>query len=354
MEFSYKFSAVKGNQANSDFFICMMPLKLLGKLFIDVDYEVAPEYRAQRKINELRIPEIKRYILDNRNSYVFSALAASIDGEIEFKEFSKNLGILEISMDSRILINDGQHRKAAILAALEDDESLKDETIPVVLFIDKGLSRSQQMFTDLNKHAVNTSKSLNALYDWKDRNSLLTKKLVNEINFFKKYTDKEKDILGKFSSMLFTLNNIVNANIRIIKCNEDDDIIYNYMKEYWSLVVENINEWNELEERQITKKDLRENYIITQGVTILALGYLGEFFYYHKEFDMKKYLVGLKKINWLRSNERDWLGSAIKFNGKINRTNAGINLTYLQIKKMLGIELTKKENHLLIENKKGK
>ena len=66
-------------------------------------------------------------------------------------------------MDSKILINDGQHRKAAILAAIEEDETLLDETIPVVLFADKGLERSQQMFTDLNKHAVTTSKSLNAL-----------------------------------------------------------------------------------------------------------------------------------------------------------------------------------------------
>lgn len=354
MEFSYKFSAVKGNQANSDYFICMIPLKLLGKIFIDVDYEVAPEYRAQRKINELRIPEIKRYILDNRDSYVFSALAASIDGEVEFNEIGKNIGILEVSMDSKLLINDGQHRKAAILASLEEDESLKDETIPVVLFLDKGLSRSQQMFTDLNKHAVNTSKSLNALYDWKDRNSLLTKRLVNEIDFFKKYTDKEKDILGKFSSMLFTLNNIVNANVRIIKCDLDNEKIFSYMKKYWTKVIENINEWNDLESRLITKKDLRENYILTQGVTILALGYLGEFFYSNPKLNMDEYLVNLKKINWLRSNEKDWLGSAIKFNGKINRTNAGINLTYLQIKKMIGINLTKKEIQLLDENKRGK
>ena len=210
------------------------------------------------------------------------------------------------------------------------------------------------MFTDLNKHAVNTSKSLNALYDWKDRNSLLTKRLVNEIDFFKKYTDKEKDILGKFSSMLFTLNNIVNANVRIIKCDLDNEKIFSYMKKYWTKVIENINEWNDLESRLITKKDLRENYILTQGVTILALGYLGEFFYSNPELNMDEYLVNFKKINWLRSNEKDWLGSAIKFNGKINRTNAGINLTYLQIKKMIGINLTKKEIQLLDENKRGK
>ena len=38
----------------------------------------------QRKLNETRIPVISKYILENRDSYVFSALAASIDGEVFF------------------------------------------------------------------------------------------------------------------------------------------------------------------------------------------------------------------------------------------------------------------------------
>ncbi len=69
-----------------------------------------------------------------------------------------NTGLLEIDMDALFLINDGQHRKAAIEAAIVEDESLKDETISVVMYKDRGLQSSQQMFTDLNKHAVTTSK----------------------------------------------------------------------------------------------------------------------------------------------------------------------------------------------------
>ena len=45
---------------------------------------VPAEYRAQRKLNEARIPEICGYILSNRDSYVFSALAASVDGDMKF------------------------------------------------------------------------------------------------------------------------------------------------------------------------------------------------------------------------------------------------------------------------------
>ena len=149
----------------------------MSKIFVTDSSDVPAEYRAQRKLNEARIPEICGYILSNRDSYVFSALAASVDGDMKFvpADSNENAGILEIDMTASFLINDGQHRKAAIEAAIAEDESLKEETISIVLYKDQGLQRSQQMFTDLNKHAVTTSKSLNTLYESKDPVALITK-----------------------------------------------------------------------------------------------------------------------------------------------------------------------------------
>ena len=64
MNFTYKFPAVRGIQANTEYYISMVPMKLLGKLFSEnTDSSVLPEFRAQRKLNELRIPEITNYIL---------------------------------------------------------------------------------------------------------------------------------------------------------------------------------------------------------------------------------------------------------------------------------------------------
>ena len=71
MNFAYRFPAVKGVQAGKEYYISMVPMKLLSKLFPAEDDIVLPEYRAQRRINETRIPEIKKYILDNRENYVF-------------------------------------------------------------------------------------------------------------------------------------------------------------------------------------------------------------------------------------------------------------------------------------------
>lgn len=208
MDFCYRFPAVKGLQADKEYYIAMIPLRLLSKIFGNDDEYIPPEYRAQRRLNTTRIPVIKDYILDNRDSYVFSALAAAIDGEYNFAPsiVSADLGILEVSMDARFMIVDGQHRKASIIEAITEDETLNTETISVVFYEDKGLQHGQQMFTDLNKHAVKTSNSIAELYDSRDALAVATRRVISEIEFFDQYTDKEKDILGKFSSNFFTLN----------------------------------------------------------------------------------------------------------------------------------------------------
>lgn len=349
----YQFPAVRGNQAGKEYYICMVPMGLLSRIFLVGDSDVPPEYRAQRRLNEARIPEIRDYILHNRDSYVFSALAASVDGNMEFvcSDTNENVGTLNVDMDSTFLINDGQHRRAAIEAAIEEDETLKEETISVVIYKDQGLQRSQQMFTDLNKHAVTTSKSLNTLYESKDPDALITKKVVNSIDFLRKYTDKEKDNLSKYSSNIFTLNTFYTAHKRISRLVGDFSKSEKLICGFWESVVANMREWNEMDQGELSKKSLREDYIITQGLIILSFGRLCEYFAENPQQDMKKSLRGLKKIDWLRNNEASWMNRAIKPNGKINRNEQGIFLTYVQIKRLLGLPVLeaelKKEKQML-------
>lgn len=345
MNFSYKFPAVKGIQAGREYYVSMVPLKVLPKLFITDADVVSPEFRAQRRLNESRIPSIKNYILDNRLSYVFSALSASIDGRYEFKPYEQDgeIGVLEIDMDTTFLINDGQHRKAAIEEAIKEDSSLGNETISVVFFEDKGLERSQQMFTDLNKHAVKTSNSIATLYDSRDELAVVTKYVISEIPFFNQYTDKEKDNLGKNAPKLFTLNNIYKANQEIIKHTNVTNLDKEFLLSFWNCVVNNITEWQELLNKEIPKKTLRQNYILCLNVTISAFGLLGMYYYSNPEVDMEKSLEDLKKIDWSRNNLKDWEGRVIGERGKILSNKLSVILICNKIKQKLKISLSDDE-----------
>lgn len=344
MEFVYKFPVAKGVQATREYYIAMVPLKMLGRLFASDSEYVLPEYRAQRRLNEARIPVISKYILDNRDTYAFSALAASIDGSFQYtpSELNANIGVLEVSLDSRFLINDGQHRKAAILEALQEDPTLGDETIPIVFFADKGLAHSQQIFTDLNKNAIKTSNSISELYDSRDKIAVMTRDVVHRIDFLNTYTDKEKDILGKYSSKLFTLNTFYSANKLILGTSRPEDKAPQFLYEFWSMVSSYMVPWMDLERREITKVDLRENYIATQSVVIQALGRIGSYFWKHPEHDMKCCLSKLESVKWQRS-AKVWLHRAIMPNGRIITSKKAIMLIANALKQTMKIPLSSDE-----------
>ena len=97
-----------------------------------------------------------------------------------------------------------------------------------------------------------------------------------------------------------------------------------------------------MSKREISKVDLRENYIVTQGVVIQAFGVIGLYFYKNPEIDMTKFLCNLQKIDWKRSSSQ-WKLRVIRVDGKIITSNKAINLTSNQIKKEIGLPLSEEE-----------
>lgn len=351
--FYYSFPAIRGYQAQREYYVIMCPFKILSKLFIFNDEDIPPEYRAQRILNKARIPEISKYIVSNPTDYLFSSLTASVDGEIIFTSYENdnlnNIGNLQISMDSTLLINDGQHRKAAIEEALKSNPDLGSETISVVLFIDENLKRSQQMFSDLNKHAVTISKSIGILYDSRDPVAILTKDIVNSIPVLRNYTDSENRSLSKNSTKLFTLSNIYEANKKIIgRTNIEDENIREFALEFWIFLCDNLKDLQFVFKKEISPPKFRESYILSYGVILESLGIIGNYLYNNNINNWKDILIDLNKIDWNRNNLKDWKGRAISINGRISKNSNCIKLTTVLIKKKLKLPLSKEE--LKLEN----
>ena len=72
MNFAYQFPAVRGVQAGREYYISMVPLKLLSKLFPSDDEIVAPEYRAQRKNQRSSNPGNQKNISSKIATTMFS------------------------------------------------------------------------------------------------------------------------------------------------------------------------------------------------------------------------------------------------------------------------------------------
>lgn len=353
----YSFPAIKGKQAQRDFFVIMCPLNILPKLFIFTEEDLPADYRAQRTLNKNRIPEIANYIVNNPKEYVFSSLTASVDGDFEFdclsQNISKDIGILKVSMDSKLLINDGQHRRAAIEEALKAAPELGDETISVVLFIDEDLRRSQQIFADLNKHAINVSKSLGVLYDSRDPIAIITKQLIETNDLLKNYTDKENTSLPKFSPKLFILSSINEANKKLLfKSNTGDESSKKFVLEFWDFLCSNLKEWKFVFNKEMSPHLFRNTYISSNGVVLEALGIVGNYLYKNNISNWQEYLIKLNTIDWSRSNLKDWEDRVVGKGGRIIKSSTGVKLTSNLIKTKIGIPLSKDEEKIEVEFKK--
>lgn len=347
--FSYVFPAIRGLQAAQEFYVSMCPLRLLPKLFRFDDEELLPELRAQRTLNKGRIPEIARYITENRASYTFSAITASVDGEISFDPVSEDntasfrMGTLTIGMDARFIVNDGQHRRAAIEAALATAPELGDETIAVVFFVDKGLHRCQQMFADLNRHAVKPSASLGILYDHRNAAAKVAKHLSLTSPVFKNLIETERSTLSARSRKLFTLSALHFATLELIpeKDLEDFPMASQRCQEFWENVGAQIPEWVYVREGKMTAGEVRRDFIHCHAIVLQALGRAGRALYraHPDEVEVRKRIQLLRKVDWSRSNAQIWEGRAM-LGGAMSKSGQNITLTCNEIKRVLGLKLT--------------
>jgi DNA sulfur modification protein DndB len=346
------FPAVRGVQAGRPCYIAMCPLRLIPKIFVFDEEEVPPELRAQRSLNRSRVPDISSYLVENPNDYTLSAITASVNGKVDFSPMAdtgvgQNMGTLTIPMDAQILINDGQHRRAAIEEAIKDNTELSHDHIPVLFFIDEDLKRSQQMFADLNKHAIRPSPSIGTLYDHREQLSELARYLVKTVTVFSRLTELEKSSISNRSTKLFTLSSIKNASQTFLNKGKKDPINEDEMEltaEYWNEVAVNMADWQAALKKELLTSELREQYIHAHGVMLHAMGYVGTDIVSRKPKTWKKSLKQLKKIDWARANS-EWENRAI-VHGRISKARTNVVLTGNLIKQYLNIPLNNNEEEL--------
>lgn len=348
--FSYVFSALRGVQAERQYYVAMCPLKLIPKIFLFDEDEIPPELRAQRTLNRTRVPEIAQYLIENRREYVFSSITASVDGEVRFQPLEEsgphsNIGQIVVPMTARFIINDGQHRRAAIEEALKEKPELGDETISVVFFVDDGLKRSQQMFADLNKHAVRPTKSLGILYDLRDPLSQLARKLITAVPCFKGLTETEKTTISNRSIKLFTLSSIYQGTRALLNKPKNGRVSTKEEAlaiEFWTEVGKYMPEWNLAHEKKVSTAELRRDYIHSHGLALQALGIVGRSLIISEPKRWKERIKAISKIDWLRSNTKLWEGRAM-VGGRVSKAHNNVVLTSAVLKRALALPLSPEE-----------
>ena len=305
------FPVMRGNMGRRQYYSLLISLSEIPHLFKFNDWErCTPELRAQRILNKPRVPDIAKYMLDNEDGYLFSSITASYSCPVNFIPSAENpeIGTLEMELENlEFIINDGQHRCAAIAAALKENPALGREKISVLLFETENLERLQQMFMDLNRFVQKTSKSLGMLYDRRDNLSALTMELSEEVDAFRGMVDKEKVTIPLRSPKLFTISALYEANEELLGKNivKKDSTVYAEVLEtaieYWTELSKIIGDWQKVKNGELTASELRQEKINTHAVVLRALGGVGRTLLEKYPEDWQGRLKLLEKIDWRKS-----------------------------------------------------
>lgn len=356
MQLEVPVPAMRGKMGSRTYFACLMPLEAIQNMFkFDPDErqwtDLTPEQREQRALNRARVPALTSYIIENEDDYLFASITASFKSEPVFVPApgfgggDENIGTLKIKLGDELTINDGQHRCAAIVEALKKNPALGAQTISVLLFPWESTARVQQMFTDLNRHVVKTSKSLDVLFDKRDPISTATMFALDKVPVFKELTEKVDASLGAKSSKIFTLAALYDANSDLLKGREESDIEENakLLADYWSTVAANMADWNKVLKGQKLAKELRSESISSHSTVLRALGGLGADMM--KEDDWKGRLASLANIDWSKNNP-EWQNVCIVANSVVSNRQARA-ATKAFIKQKLGMDLSDAEKRII-------
>jgi DNA sulfur modification protein DndB len=305
------FPAMRGTMGGRQYYATVFSLAEIPRLFKFTEWDqFTPELRAQRVLNVSRVPDIAKYMLDNEEGYLFSSITASYSTPPLFVPSgdSSDLGTLEMELDkTEFIINDGQHRCAAIATALKENPALGKDKISVLLFATENLERLQQMFSDLNRFAHKTSKSLDILYDHRDNLSALTMDVSEQVTVFRGMIDKERIAIPIRSPKLFTLATLYDANEELLGDKMPKRGSHDYgdrlrtAVEYWTEVASVVPDWKKAKDGEVKAAELRQEKINTHAVVVRALGGVGAALLHQHPRDWREKLTRLRDIDWRKS-----------------------------------------------------
>lgn len=347
--------AMRGKIGSRTYYACLMPMSAIPNLFKFTDWAgFTPEDREQRVLNEKRVPELRDYINENEDDYLFSSITASYKSHPVFDPAPNGngmdgaIGVLKLKLGDELIINDGQHRCAGIAEALKGNPAIGDHTISVLLFPWESKERVQQMFSDLNRFVQKTSKSLDILYDKRDKISAATLASLDQVPVFRDLTDKDSVSLKSKSTKLFTLAALYDANRELLKGREEADILSNaeMLSSYWSAVAENMPDWTSVQTQHKEAREVRAEKIASHSTVLRALGGLG--LELMRDENWRDRLASLKTIDWLKKNP-DWENVCIVANSVVSNRQARA-ATKAYIKGKLGMPLSEAEQRSITKD----
>lgn len=340
--------AIRARMGRIDYYITTASLGEVARI---VSYKENPknwpvELRKQRPLNMTRVrKEMVPYLLENPDHF-YNALVlehvrpGSTNHDIRFiaDPDQPNTGWVELEGSETLEALDGQHRLKSIELAVTEMPDLAGETIALVVVPHQAMEVSQQLFSDLNRQAKTTPKSLNVVFEHREETALLAKDLAKRSRLLADKVNMAGSGLSERSPYIVTISTVYEA-VKIMKpvlAGGDYEAKVGELVEYWDVALGALPGMADVVSGKIHPGQLRSKYVYCTGVGFEALA---ETIKAAREAFPGKWrdilTIGLARIKWELSDSQ-WEGVAL-FAGRIAIARAARRRTATLIKYLLGL-----------------
>lgn len=216
-----KFAAIKGQMGIWRYYVTAFSFEEICNYVSPITEEISNSESysnlLQRSITD-NVKSITDYLL-NQSERMFNSLVLAVyDGapewyelDVEVEDYSTySVGVLELTGNEIIFPVDGQHRVAGIKKAVEANQELKDEKVPVILIGHEnsleGKKRTRRLFSTLNRRAKRVSDNEIIALDEDDVVAIATRELAESHNLFsgKRLIDSRSKNIASQNGYAFT------------------------------------------------------------------------------------------------------------------------------------------------------
>jgi len=290
--------AIRGRQGGRTFYVSNLPNLLVRNFLRDVQSAVEISERSQRPLDPKHADDITNYLKNNIGEYVVGALTFAMSTEGEFTPLPNQnssgyeLGTLQFDLVQEFHSLDGQHRRQAIIKAMEEVDSIRDDSTAVIFYVEPDLKRRQQMFSDMNSTPRKVSKSLNIAYNNRDPFARAAKVLADSHPLLIGRIEKLQPRVKSDSTDFFSLSSIQDAIKRVVTGSiakgvdvEDltDTEIQRRGSDFFDILVKSRSEFSIARDDQKALLKFREDSILFSSTTLRVLaGAVGRAHQYYK------------------------------------------------------------------------
>jgi len=284
--------AIKARMGQTEFFSSVLTFGEAARLIDyveDVDSwtpETPSELKLQRKLNLPRVEREMVPYLVSTDDHFYSALTVEIRpamGEsgqrpIEFSTEQTFPGGVEfgtLTMDGTetLYALDGQHRLKSIEIALRERPELAGEHIALILIPLSNRTKSQLLFSDLNRYARNPSRSMSLLFAHRDPVARISKTVSEKVPLLKGRVNMESTSLSVNTPYFITLSTLYEMTKAFLPDdwpqNPSEEAVEKQIGEQvsmWGKLTSSVEQWRLVEDGTEHPAYFRQQYLNVHGV----------------------------------------------------------------------------------------